>query len=431
MATVQRSKGTIRFSFKESFVSLSKEPKKESLIFLFFNYGKDNRFKYSTRIFSCYADWDRQRQRIRNKAHILDRDYNNDYLNRIESEFSKEISYLNAHGLPLNKKHLTEKLDLITGKTNPINNEENYTIISYYDHFLERKKDKIKEGTRKSHNQTKRVLTEFNKKLEFEDVNHDFYDSFIAYLYTKNYADNTIGKYIKNLKVIMNSAANDGINTNFVYKQRDFRVFKEETTQIYLNEDEIEKIAQCDLSDFPRKELARDIFLIGCYTGQRISDFNGLSNDNVIARTKNGKTIKFFKIKHQKTGNTVFCPITKEIKAILSKPRYQNSPPPKMNEQDINEFIKEIGRKVGITENVIVERTKGGIKTKEKVPKYRLIVTHTARRSFCSNMFKKQMPVYHIMTFSGHSSEREFYKYIRLDKEEKSLNILEGGYFNI
>ena len=430
MATIQRSKGTIRFSFKESLASLYKEPKKESLIMLYFSNG-NQRFKYSTGIFSCYADWDRQKQRIRNKAHILDRDFNNDYLNRIESEISKEISHLNASGIPLTKKHLKKKLDLITGKTQPIQKEVSHTLLSYYDYFLERKKDKITEGTRKSHNQTKRVLTEFNKKLEFEDINHNFYDSFIAFLYSKEFADNTIGKHIKNLKVIMNSATNEGLNKNFVYKQRDFKVFKEETTQIYLNEEEIKKIAKCDLSAFPRKELARDIFLIGCYTGQRISDYNGLSNDDIIERTKNGKKIKFFKIKQQKTGNIVFCPITKEINAILSKPRYKNAPPPKMNEPDINEFIKEIGRKVGIVEDVMVERTKGGKKKNEKIPKYKLIVTHTARRSFCSNMFKKQMPVHHIMNFSGHSSDREFYKYIRLDKEERSLNILEGGYFNL
>jgi hypothetical protein len=54
--------------------------------------------------------------------------------------------------------------------------------------------------------------------------------------------------------------------------------------------------------------------------------------------------------------------------------------------------------------------TKGGEEIKEYIPKYKLIHSHTARRSFCINMYKKEMPIFDIMHFSGHKSEREFYK---------------------
>ena len=114
---------------------------------------------------------------------------------------------------------------------------------------------------------------------------------------------------------------------------------------------------------------------------------------------------------------------------ILSK--YNNNPPPKMNEQDINEFIKEVGRKVGINEKVISNYTKGGVQKADAIMKYKLIGTHTARRSFCTNMYRKGMAIYDIMHFSGHSTEREFYKYIRIEKEQKAIKIAQSGFFNL
>ena len=60
-----------------------------------------------------------------------------------------------------------------------------------------------------------------------------------------------------------------------------------------------------------------------------------------------------------------------------------------------------------------------------------MISTHTARRSFCTNMYKKGMPIYDIMHFSGHASEKEFYKYIRIEKEQRAIKIAQSGFFNL
>ncbi|MDC6387541.1 site-specific integrase [Maribacter sp. PR1] len=426
MPTVKRSKGTIRFTFKDSKVKLEKEPKRESLIMMYFSNGKE-RFKYSTGFYSCYSDWDSQKQRIRNKAHIIDRDYVNDYLNKIESELYREISKMNAQGKPITKEYLTRKLDQITGKNQEADSYEKPNLIEYYSRLIQRKKDKVKLTTLGSHKQTHRLLQEYDNKLDFVQIDHDFYDAFIDFLYSKDFAPNTVGKHIKNLKVVMNSATNEGINTNFLYRQREFKVIKEQTVAIYLDEDEIKRIHELNLSDFPRLEKARDIFLIGCYTGQRVSDYNGLTREDII---KN-RGYEFFKIKQKKTGKEVFCPISNEIKEIINAPRNKGNLSLKMNEQDINRYIKEVGRKADINQLIEVSYSKGDKNIVEKRPKYLLIATHTARRSFCTNMFKKGMKPYQIMEVSGHSSEKVFYNYIRIDKEERAVRIAESGFFNI
>ena len=431
MPAIQRSKGTIRFSFKDSKSTLEKEPKKESLIMLHFNFGRGQRFKYSTGYYSCYSDWDFKKQRVRNKAYLLNAGRVNDYLNMLETELYKEISVLNAEGRPITNEHLRNKLDQITGRSFTEEVNEEIGLFQYMDKFLKNKKGKVKDVTIRSYNQTKKLLERFNKKLDFDDINLPFFDDFIHFLEKDDKKLGTINKHIKNLKVFLNAATKDGINKNMVFKRSEFKVPTEQTTSIYLNEEEINKIKDLDLSDYPKTELARDIFLIGCYTGQRVSDYNGLTMNNVVEIEGNGEKYKAFKIKQKKTGKEVICPITKSIRYIMSKPRYGGSPPPKMNEQEINEQIKNIGRRAGIEEMITLEYTRGGKKVAETKSKYELIGTHTARRSFCSNMYKKKMPVYDIMNFSGHTTEKEFYKYIRLEKEERTLNILSNGFFDI
>ena len=53
---IERTKGTIRFAFKDSNLKLEENKGLQSIIFLFFSYGK-NRFKYSTGMKACFNDW--------------------------------------------------------------------------------------------------------------------------------------------------------------------------------------------------------------------------------------------------------------------------------------------------------------------------------------------------------------------------------------
>lgn len=423
MAIVERSKGKIRFAFKDAMKDLVKNPKKDSLLMLHFSYGK-MRFKRSTGYYSCYSDWDYQKQRVRNKAHLINSGYVNDLLNTLETELYKEVSSIESKQGVITKEVLKQKLDELTNKQKEEETKD-LTFYEYVDRFLERKEGKIASVTLRSYKQTKRLLIEFNAILKFNDIDLDFYYDFLDFLERDEKSLNTIGKHIKNLKSFLNSATQDGLNKNLVYTNSAFKAPKEQTTAIYLDEEELKKMADYDFSGYANWGKARDIFLIGCYTGQRVSDYNGLTKTNFYH--KDG--VQFFRIKQKKTGKEVLCPITIEIRAILAK--YDGNPPPKMNEQDINEFIKEVGRKVGIKEKVTNSYTKGGIKKADEIIKYKLIGTHTARRSFCTNMYRKGMPIYDIMNFSGHSTEREFYKYIRIQKEQRAIKIAQSGYFNL
>lgn len=65
-------------------------------------------------------------------------------------------------------------------------------------------------------------------------------------------------------------------------------------------------------------------------------------------------------------------------------------------------------------------RSKGGIKENKHVPKYELIKTHTARRSFCINAYLAGVPIIDIMAISTHTTESSFMKYIKVAKEQQA-----------
>ena len=111
--------------------------------------------------------------------------------------------------------------------------------------------------------------------------------------------------------------------------------------------------------------------------------------------------------------------------------RHNGIPPKKIAEAILNDYIKQVGQMLEWGELVKCEYTKGGVEKTEMLPKYDLIQSHTARRSFCTNKYKAGMSVYDIMLFSGHTTEKEFYKYIRIKDEERASHIVKTGFFNI
>ena len=430
---IERTKGTIRFAFKDSKKTLEENKSLQSLIFLFFSYGK-KRFKYSTGFKSCFKDWDFKKQRIKNKVGIENKDQINEDLSELESFLIKEYSNLLNDSKNVSNELLKYKLDVFTKKIIP--NQEvdiNLSFFQVIDKYIQEKENTISIITIRSYKQTKKRLEEYekhyNRKLMFDFINISFYKDFNTFMEGKGYALNTIGKHIKNLKTFLNYALAEGYSNNQRFKSKDFKVVRETTTEIYLTEKEIEEMFKKDLSKFPEVELARDVFLMGCYTGQRISDYNNLSENDIVEIDG----FKYFKIKQQKNKKyhrEVLCPITKEMKEIMEL-RHYGKPPRKIAESYLNDYIKQVGQMLEWNDLIKCEYTKGGKTITKMTPKYDLIKSHTARRSFCTNKYKAGMSVYDIMLFSGHTTEKEFYKYIRIKDQERAAHIVKTGFFNV
>jgi integrase len=268
---------------------------------------------------------------------------------------------------------------------------------------------------RKEYENTFSYLQAFaNKKkrnIDFKTITLDFYQDFIEYLQKdKDFSQNYIGKKIKTLKTFLNAATDAGIATNPQYKSHRFKAITEETENIYLNENELKRIADFDLSKNAKLDKVRDLFLVGCWTGQRFSDWNYIKKENI----KNG----FLLIKQDKTSHGVAIPLHPVVDKILKK--YDYVLPTLISNQKFNDYLEEIVKdeKLKLAEIVEKTMTKGGKKETTKYEKWQLVKTHTARRSFATNLYLRGVPSITIMAVTGHKTEKSFLKYIKVTPTE-------------
>lgn len=425
---IQSTSGTLRFRLKDT------KSAGETSIILDYSFGRGNRLKYATGFKTHPKHWDLKNQRIRAVSTIRNREEINNKLKHFEVAFIKAVSALDE-SQKQNRSVLKGILDTIVRDKGNVSNEKT-GFFGFAEGFIAAREDQIKNVksvklspiTLRAYKQTLKKLREFDKKtkygLDFSTVDMNFYYAFVGFLEEQDYCLNTIGKHIKNLMTILNRATEEGVNNNLKYKHRDFKMVREDTTAIYLTPDEIDTLYNLDLSDKPQWEMARDIFLIGYYTGQRVSDYNGLTKAQIMEF--DGREV--FEIFQKKTQKTVYVPLHPCIKKMMED-RYHGDLPKKLSDQKINDYIKNVGRKADIKDDVVIKKTIGGTVREQIFPKYKLIGTHTARRSFCTNAYLSKMPTLDIMALSGHTTEREFYKYIRVTPQERAVKIADSAFF--
>jgi integrase len=152
----------------------------------------------------------------------------------------------------------------------------------------------------------------------------------------------------------------------------------------------------------------RDLFIIGCWTGLRFSDLDQISTDKI---KENRITLK-----QRKTGKKVVIPVNYTVNEILEK--YNNKLPEPISNQKFNEYLKEAAKLANLNEVFLKTTSKNGLNIEKRYLKHELITSHTARRSFCTNLYEMGVPTLSIMALSGHQTEQAFLKYIKTDPDK-------------
>lgn len=258
--------------------------------------------------------------------------------------------------------------------------------------------------------------------IDFEDVTFDFYNSFKNFLTDEGYKLNTVGRFIKQLKYFMSKSLAEKKHSNREFKESAFTSMTEEVFTVSLTPEELDKIYNYDLSHDKRMETARDKFIVLCETALRVSDYDKI---DVNIRTVNGTPLIF--LYQTKTADPVIIPLTERMEEVLAK---YDGKLPRIHEVYVNKYIKSIAYQCGITEQLRWEATKYGKRYPKVEYKWKLISCHTGRRSAASNMYRSGIPTLDIMRLTGHKTEKEFLKYIRLSNEEVALKMAQHPYFS-
>ena len=185
----------------------------------------------------------------------------------------------------------------------------------------------------------------------------------------------------------------------------------EEVDNIYLTEEELCALEDLELGD--TKAIVRDLFLIGCETGLRFSDFIRITAQNIsdgMLSYSPKKTSGF-------TGNKILIPLSSRFNSILDKNKGKVPVLSNVSVTFFNKTIREICKEAGLTKKSTFNRLVAGAIQKEERYRYQEVSSHTCRRTFCTLKFLKGMPAQAIMKFSGHKTERNFLKYLKLDAE--------------
>ncbi len=314
--------------------------------------------------------------------------------------------------------------------------------------FLNRFCEEIKSGARlNGHNRYapgtikawfsfRKLYDQFDRKHRFTwyQVDRAFVTKFLAFMEKNDYMVSAQNKYLVDFRAIVNYAYLDGIHDN----DRAMQYFSkkkiedgDKAIEIYLNEAELQALYEMPLSG--KHDEVRDIFLVGCYTCQRVSDYNDIDK-NCFTTTAKGTPV--IRLVQKKTRNEVKIPIMNpNLRAICEKYAYNL---PSVIDVILNRYIKDILRKLSesiptlgkmvttkltMKQKKLVEDGKLVVERNDKgevvMPRYACVTTHTARRSGITNMYlSHKYTIVQMMHVSGHKTQKTFMDYIKLSSDE-------------
>lgn len=432
--------GEINFYLKDTQKSkcIKKSELKKTPIYLQFKYS-GIRFKYYFGQSINPDNWNYEKQRVKsNKQTTSDGEHSlNDLLDNLErvinTTYRKELS----NGIPPKSK-LKEALDqFIYQNTESITRPTLYTLAQ---RFIEGE-IKNREGEDKSYHTTKVYKTVLNHLKEFEkserypvdfgSINLDFYRKYINYLgkvsqrrgsdgkIKRGLAQNTRAKHIQVIKTWMNEALDLKYTINAEFKNKKFTASWKEVDAVYLTEKELINLYKHDFSKNKRLEQVRDLFVFGSFVGLRYSDYSTVKPENIIEMDSvEGKSEYYIRMITIKTGNLVIIPCNPVVLKIFEKYSHnRNKLPNAPSNQKFNDYIKEVCKEAKLT-------VKGRLPSEPDKELWECISSHTARRSFATNLYLEGFPVIDLMRITGHKTESSFMKYIRHTKLDaaKRLN---------
>ena len=291
-------------------------------------------------------------------------------------------------------------------------------FFSVYDKFMTEKiNDKTDKAnstsTIKRYEYNKKLLQDFEEskdvKLNFNQIDKKFYNTFINYCTnTKNHSTNTLSRNIGLFKTFMNWA----VLNRYTYKL-DFQEFKnikkEITDEVALSKEQVVEIFNFDFSNNQRLERVRDLFVFGCFTGMRYSNYSKIKKNDII-----DSHIKVRDVKDNRKQLNI--PLNDYSSYLLKKYDYRL---PEISNQKFNVYIKEVIKIVGYTDDIKKTSKLGNEIIETVTPFYKRISSHTARRSFITIMKTEKVPDKIIMGFTGHKSLEVFNQYYKPNDIEK------------
>lgn len=359
-------------------------------------------------------DWDARRLRV--KASNPDHAQLNAHIDALADAIRAELVQ-NPHATA---QSLRETIKCPRIERKPLSDD----FFDNYDHFcaVESVRNNWTDGTRRNYDVLRSILVRFNPLLRLSTLNAATLDAFVASLVAKGRNNTTIARTLRRLLGFLRWANAQGYydgTLHNTYRPRLTGAHFETKQIIYLTPDELNAIESVELPEY--LAITRDIFVFCCYTGLRISDALRLRNIDI----EDGTHIN---IVTRKTADSLRIEFNKHSSAIAARYYRENSPSDTLfglaySLETLNVHLRAIGQICCIDTPIHLTHFSGARRIEEIKPKWQLLTTHVARRTFVVNALRLGIPAEVITRWTGHSTLDAMRPYMAIVDELKAANM--------
>lgn len=347
--------------------------------------------------------WNKSKQRIKSSA--ANAGYINALLDEYEAQFQACMLELRRRGNPLSLEVVRQTLEKV------IQGAYGGAIVPDMERYIAARRHEYADGTVKVYHAIKQLLERYEQSrkvvLTYNTMTAEMLRDMVAYmLEVERYANTQIQKVVKRLKTFLRFAKQQGWGIAPAIDVPVRIPTGDRIDRAYLRLEELERFRTATLAN--RHAIARDMFILQCYTGLRWSDvqrlnrsmYDGVHNEVVLIT--------------RKTRRAVRIPLLPTARQILE--RYEWNLPQWSNAYQ-NKLLKEALKLVGIDEPVVEVEYRGSERLERVVPKYEAISTHSAKRTFVSLLLSRGVTLETICKITG-NTRASIEAYIHKDETE-------------
>jgi integrase len=300
---------------------------------------------------------------------------------------------------------------------------DNASLLDIYDEFVEEmgRKNNWSKTSYDKFKSVKHHIADFKSNVSFSDFDEAGLNRYVQFLVQKlNMRNSTIENQIDFVRMFMRWSFRKGYHANNAFELFRPKLKSPQRKIIFLTPEELKRIMEVEIPDTKKYlERVRDVFVFMCFTGLRHSDAYNLHRSDI-----KGDHIEITTIK---THDSLIIELNKYSKAILDKykdvPYKDDKALPVITNQRMNEYVKELAKLAEINEPVRMIHYEGHTRVENVFPKYELIGTHAARRTFVCSALSLGIPAQVVMKWTGHSDYKAMKPYIDIadDIRAKSM----------
>lgn len=308
--------------------------------------NSDKQIVYNTGVRLLKDQWNTKK----NRPHILP-------AKLMELEHKLQTTYADLIGQGY-EPTLTDLLENLNRAKKPTGS----TITVWCDDYL---LSPYSDGQKKAVKTVKTNIEDYNKSLSFDKLTKPRLKAFFEYLTKQGVANNS---QYKRLRALINVANHANIDVPELTKY-ELPYSTVNALKTRLTWQEVKAIMKTEAEN-NLEQVAKDAFLMACFSGLRISD---------ILSLQRGEVNDFHYERVQtKTKRPVLVTLHKYNEQLFNK--YREGIP--YTRQALSTALKPVLKRSGLTKDVLVIRAVGNLHREEMRPKYEEISFHSGRRFY-------------------------------------------------